>query len=444
MFCRVQEFRIIDSKGTEMRRSINRIIIGAVAVFWISWLGIGIAPAWAGETRMIELILDASGSMEGKLKTGESKLAAAKKAVLDLVQQLPQDLTFSFRAYGFQSPREKKDCQDTRLLIPFSRLGENRQKIIAQLPPLKAKGYTPISFVLMEAGKDFPADFRGGKMIILVTDGKETCEGDPCSLAKSLATANARLVIHTVGFGVDEATKQQMECIARATGGKYFAAEDAGSLLQELNKAVTTEKVVFKEQKGPGWLEVKGADLAGHQVTKAETGEKVASLGHTQSTVKLAAGLYNVTIGKAVWKSVEVRSGQTTLLRPGFIKVEQASLAGHKILDKETGLVHGSVSSLNDNAALMPGEYEVLFGKIGWPVTIIAGQTTTLRPGLVSAPGAGITGLKIWTPTGVVAGEVSQIKSTEPLPPGNYAIEIGKKKIPFALKEGETVKFEKK
>jgi hypothetical protein len=437
-------FQEIRLEGAGMERTWERVAAGVLLVCCFALLGMGSSPAWAKENRMIEIILDASGSMEGKLKTGESKLEAAKKAVQDLVKQLPQETVLSFRAYGFQSPKDKKDCRDTRLLLPFAPLGENRQKLIDQLRPLKARGYTPITLVLTEAGKDFPVDFKGGKMIILVTDGKETCEGDPCALAKSLAKAEARLVVHTVGFGVDETTKQQMECIARMTGGKYFSAEDAASLALELGKAVETVKAVVKEEKGQGALEVQGADLAGHTVTNAQTGEKVASLSNIQSSVKLPAGLYNVTIGKAVWKSVEVLANRTTTLKPGFVKVEHASLNGHKILEAETGLEHGVVSSLQNNTALMPGEYVVLFGKIPWPVIISAGRTITLRPGLVDVPGAGIQGLKIRTAAGEIAGEVSQSKSTEPLPPGAYFLEVGGKKIPFTLKEGETFKLEKK
>ncbi|MEW6186109.1 MAG: VWA domain-containing protein [Thermodesulfobacteriota bacterium] len=423
---------------------MRKITVGLITIGWIlGWL-IGTAPAWAKEGRMVEIILDASGSMEGKLKSGESRLEGAKKAVQDLTTKLPSETVLAFRAYGFQSSREKKDCLDTRLLAPFAPLKENRQKILDQLRPLKARGYTPITFVLTEAGKDFPADFKGDKMIILITDGKETCEGDPCALAKSLAKAEARLVIHTVGFGVNEATKQQMECVARAAGGKYFAAEDPASLTLEMGKALETAKTILREEKGQGTLVVEGACLAGHQVTRVETGAKVATLSHVQSSVKLPAGIYNVTVGKAIWKSVEVLPNQTTVLRPGFIKVENASLIGHKIIETETGLVHGSVSNTQNNTALMPGDYLVLFGKIPWPVIILPGQTTTLRPGLVSAPGADINGYHIKNSAGEVVGGVSQTKSTEPLPPGNYYLERKGKKIPFTLKEGETFTFSQK
>ncbi len=394
--------------------------------------------------QMIELILDASGSMNGKLKSGETKIDAAKKAVSDLMKKLQDDLVIAFRPYGYKSPKEKHDCKDTELLIPFGKVRENRDKVLAILKNISARGYTPITYVLQKAAEDFPASFQGEKVIILVSDGKETCEGDPCATAKAFANSRAKLVIHTIGFGVDEAARQQLECIARMTGGKYFSAEDAQQLLQVLNKAVDTARTIVTEKKGPGWLELKGADLHGHIVIKADTGEQVATLSHTHSTVQLPSGIYNVTIGKAIWKSVEVKVGETTVLQPGFLKVENAMLQGHNIIDIETGIEHGSVSTLAGSMALMPGEYDVMFGKIPWPVTITAGKTTILHPGVVTVEHAHYMGHKIYNKKGEVVGDVSNIRSTISLPPGDYTIEIGKKKIPFSLKEGEHLKFQNK
>ena len=89
----------------------------------------GLLPvaAWAAnEGKMIEVILDASGSMNGKLAGGETKITAAKSAVSELVRKSPDGAVLSFRAYGHQSLREKHDCQDTELLVPFGPLSKNR------------------------------------------------------------------------------------------------------------------------------------------------------------------------------------------------------------------------------------------------------------------------------------------------------------------------------
>jgi Ca-activated chloride channel family protein len=123
---------------------------------------------------------------------------------------------------------------------------------------ISARGYTPITYILRKAAGDFPASFQGERIIILVSDGKETCEGDPCATAKAFANSKAKLVIHTIGFGVDEAARQQLECIVRMTGGKYFSAEDDQQLVQVLNRAIETSKTITIEKKVPDGLRFRG------------------------------------------------------------------------------------------------------------------------------------------------------------------------------------------
>ena len=290
------------------KRIFRKMLRTAGLVFLMGLLPIA---AWAtNDGKMIEVILDASGSMNGKLAGGEMKIAAAKSAVSELVKKMPDGAVLSFRAYGHQSPREKHDCQDTEFLVPFGPLSKNRGLIEAKAKGLTARGYTPITQVITKGAEDFPADFQGDKVIVLVSDGKETCPGDPCTMAQALAKKGMKLVIHTVGFGVDEAARSQLECVARATGGRYFPAESTAELIKVLSQAVETSRTIKVEKTGPGWLEVKGADLSGHQIAKADTGEKVGSLGHTKSSMDLPAGIYNVTVGQAVWKSVEVKAGE--------------------------------------------------------------------------------------------------------------------------------------
>ena len=174
------------------------------------------------QAKMIELILDASGSMKGKLQGGERKIDAARKAVSELMKKLDDNAIIGFRAYGHQSPREKHDCQDTEILVPFGAVKQNREKVASKMKPLSAQGYTPITWVLGKAAEDFPHDFKGERVIILVSDGKETCEGDPCATAQSLARNNVHLVVHTIGFGVDEVTKKQLECIVTSLRREIF------------------------------------------------------------------------------------------------------------------------------------------------------------------------------------------------------------------------------
>jgi hypothetical protein len=402
-----------------------------------------VAGVAAGERR-IEIIIDASGSMAGRISGGELKIEAAKRAVSELVTKLPGNTVLAFRAYGHQSLKDKHDCKDTQLLTPFGTLSQGRDRIKTLSQGLQARGYTPITYVLQTAAGDFPAGSPGENVIILVSDGKETCEGDPCALARALVKTDPKLVIHTVGFGVDEAARTQLGCIARAAGGRYFAAEDAAQLIDVLGLAVETSSVKVVEEKGDGWLQIKRADLSGHKITNADTGEEAETASSLRSTVKLPAGIYNVAFGKSIWKSVEVIAGKTTVLEPGFLEVRNAPLHGLDVVEAETGTVHGSVGSLKDNITLIPGSYVVMFGTIPWPIDVKGGVDTTMNPGSVTVKYAHYSGHKIFTKAGELVGTVSNIMDWMPLPPGEYVIEIGKQKIPFGLKEGENLTFERK
>jgi len=401
-------------------------------------------PAAAENKKMVEIVLDASGSMNGRLANGQTKIDAAKEAVTRLTESLPDSLVLAFRAYGHQSPRQKKDCQDTQLLTGFGALGQVQGQIVSQVRGLRAQGYTPITHVLGLAALDFASQEGVENIIILVSDGKETCEGDPCVAARNLKEKNARLAVHTIGFGVDEATKQQLDCISRATGGTYFGAESMDELIRVLSEAVSTKVEIPVESKGPGWLSVSGADQRGHVVVDAETGQEVGRLSNIKSTIELPAGIYNITVGKATWKSVEVKTGETTVLKPGWLEIRHASFHGHQVLDAETGEEHTELSNLASSAALMPGSYLVMFGQQSWPVTIEAGKTTLLNPGVVTVNRASYLGHIIKTKDGKEVGTVSNTASSMPLPPGEYTIEIQGKVIPFSLAEGQEVTFDLK
>ncbi|UCF38248.1 MAG: VWA domain-containing protein [Acidobacteriota bacterium] len=399
------------------------------------------STASAIEGRTVELILDASGSMAGKLDDGTVKIVAAREAVERFIKDLPQTTVIAFRAYGHQSAREEHNRQDTQVLVGFGSAAEQSAKILTRSKELRARGYTPISYVLEQAARDFHREMTGERAIILVSDGKETCDGDPCSVARALHESQAQLVIHTVGFGVDEATRGQRECIASVTGGTYFPAQDAGTLGQVLGAAVETASVTPKEEAGMGFLEVESATIQGHQVSSAVSGEVVGNVSSVTSVIELPAGIYNVTVGSSLWKSVEVRTGEKTVLSPGQLTVENASLQGHRVTNSETGQEHGRVGAITNWTALLPGEYDVWFGPLAWRIHIRAGEELQLRPGWVQVKGADIRGHKVRTSAGQEVGAVSATTNWIPLPPGAYTIEIDGKTKSFTLTEAQEVEF---
>lgn len=401
-----------------MHRGHARTAVVTLALLAVA-LGVVAAPP-----RHVEVILDASGSMAGRLADGTSKIAGAQRAVERLAAGLPADLVVALRAYGHASPKEQHDCKDTALLVPFGPASGQRAAVTAQAKALTPRGWTPITWVLQTAAADFPAA-ASERVIVLVSDGKETCDGDPCALARALAAGRPPVVIHTIGFAVDDAARLQLACIAAATGGRTFDAATADQLAAVLATAVTTAGTRPETKTGQGWLEVRHPELSGHAITDAATGARVDAVSATRATAPLPAGIYNVAFGPVLWKSVEVKGGETTVLDPGVLEVEGASFRGHDVVDAETGVKHATVSSSDGSATLIPGTYEVTFGAARWrDVVVRAGGRTVLEPGIVEVRGATINGHAIRDADGRVVGEVSATGNSMPLPPGRYEVKL--------------------
>ena len=256
----------------------------------------------------------------------------------------------------------------------------------ASVDGAKAQGYTPIAYSLGQAASDFPADAKE-RVIVLVSDGKETCAGDPVLAARR----SRSITVHTVGFIVDTAARGQLQAIARATGGTYFDApvgpELPDTLKQALN-ACKTRVVTLPPKPQPGKLRTTSATwLASHAVLNAETGQKVGEFNSQRREIALPAGIYEVKFGPASWKGIEVRPGETTTIDPGILKVETGNPSvqvNASVVDSETGETAWRLYPDVESVTLMPGVYDLRFGKTEWRfVKVDGGKTTTLRPAAV-------------------------------------------------------------
>lgn len=407
----------------------------------------GVTPTTnAADGKVIELILDASGSMNAKLPSGETRIAAARVAVKEVLNSLPPGVRLAFRAYGHQYPTAKKECNDTQLLVPFGPAEQVKARVIEQSQRIEARGYTPITNVLEVATSDFGGDATGERAIILVSDGKETCAGDPCATARALKAANTGLVVHTIGFDVDLAARLQLSCVAQSTGGKYYDAADAKALVQALGAAAiaTMTKVTIQADK-PGNLTIKKPDYD-HQVTNPVSGEAVAAISSVRPSVLVPAGVYNVMFGDVAWKSVVVEAGKETVLTPGVLEVLNAGFDGHTIRDSETGLVHGSVSSVKTRMTLIPGTFDVTFGPLVWPqVRVDGGNVVTLNPGVIRIAGGTLKDSgTVYTPGGQKVGEMVLGRWSLPVPAGDYLVEVAGEQTPVKVAEGQIVQFDLK
>lgn len=181
------------------------------------------------------LMLDASGSMKAMDPSGVSKMDAAKKALNTVVGGLPTDSQVGLRVYGATQPGGRPTpaaCKDTQLVAPIAPL--DKAGLAKAIDGFQAKGETPIAYSLGEALKDLGPS--GKRSIVLVSDGEESCSPDPCPEIKKLVGSGVDLRIDTVGFAVNDKTKKQLQCVAEAGHGQYYAAADAGQLVTSVTK----------------------------------------------------------------------------------------------------------------------------------------------------------------------------------------------------------------
>ncbi len=189
----------------------------------------------------VEVILDASGSMAGKVE-GRRKMDVAKEVVNDIISNVfgeeRDDLKFALRIYGHRSPKAKKDCKDSNLEYPFGKLDANRLKTL--LDKVQPVGYTPIAYSLTQAAKDFPQQDKNLRRItILLTDGIESCADSPCRAAKKLMDAQAFTSIHVIGFGLKKESMALLECITKSSGGRLLGAKNSRELKKTFRQVVS-------------------------------------------------------------------------------------------------------------------------------------------------------------------------------------------------------------
>jgi hypothetical protein len=195
-------------------------------------------PALSLSDRAVEIVLDASNSMWGQLG-GRSKMSIAKEILGDALDWLPDDLRVALRVYGHQHRRELRNCQDSKLLVPFE--ASNRQRIREAIASFKPRGQTPLGYSLQQVAADF-GDSRGERAVVLVTDGIESCGGDPVGAARALQESGS-FPVHVIGFGLgsgEDEDRRSLSAIAEASGGRFLTARSAEELREALSVSVGT------------------------------------------------------------------------------------------------------------------------------------------------------------------------------------------------------------
>lgn len=354
----------------------------------------------AEKTRLLFLV-DASGSMLDPWGRNQTKLSVAKSILTKIVDSLRQNnrIELALRLYGHKFPPGVGNCQDTDLEVPFR--VNNHQQIINRINTIQPKGVTPISYSLEQSANDFPPQSSGYRnMVILITDGIESCGGDPCAVSTALQKKGVFLQPYIIGLGMR--AEKSLEC-----AGMFLNAETPGKFYDLLNEALekslakTTVSVLLKGQHQKAETNINVSFI--NAVSGAAHYEFVNYLdrnGIPDSVEVDPLVKYNLVVGTlppVIRENVDiVMGGHTRITVPvvqGNLEVRQESAVDRGLraivrLPGRNETLHTQV--LNQSVQYLAGDYEVellTLPRRTYPVKISADKTFTLHvptPGTVN------------------------------------------------------------
>jgi hypothetical protein len=241
----------------------------------------------------VEIILDTSGSMRKNL--GKPKrIDVAKRALRELLSEtLPEGVPVALRTFGAKGKSDAARCR-TRLTYPLQPLDRADATDLVDRLSAKKGTKTPIAAALAAVASDLAA-VDGPRTIVLITDGGESCDGNPEAEIAALRAGGLDVRVNIVGFALsDEELKSQMAEWAATGGGSYFDATNAQGLVDSIVAAVSPPFRVY----GP-------------------SGDIIAEAAADGEPIELEPGSYRVEIltdPLLVFEHVEVESGETVTL----------------------------------------------------------------------------------------------------------------------------------
>ena len=428
------------------------------------------AYAQQPKTRIL-FVLDGSGSMYAKMGE-DNRITVAKRLLTRMVDSLQyqEELELALRVYGHQSQKTERNCKDTKLEVPFSK--GNHQAIKDNIRDLRPKGTTLIAYSLQEAAYDFPKTPGVRNIIILITDGLEECDGDPCAVSLALQKQGVVLRPFVIGLGLSAEFKTQFECV-----GRYFEAETEQDFKEVLN--VVISQAINNTSAQVNLLDTYGKPTetdVNMTFTNSKTGKILNNYVHTLNyrdnpdTIYIDPSyLYDVkvhTIPPSTQKNITLTAGKHNTIAldapQGYLSLKIDGITNYKnlqalIIDQKSNEIL-NVQDFNDQQKYITGTYKIELLTLPRitqeSVTISQNKTTTLQ---VQQPGK----LNIVTRNSYeiavfrnYKGEMELVKTLSLIPnsnitvlqPGDYYLiyratntkeTFSTKNMPFTIKSGE-------
>jgi hypothetical protein len=343
----------------------------------------------AGTQVNVELMLDSSGSMADETNTGETRIDAAKSVLTDVIAAIPSDrpeINVGFRVFGHKGNNtqagKQESCQSSDLTVPIQ--GVDKEALQEQVNDYAPVGWTPIGLSLQRANDDFPvASDTVKNAIVLVTDGLETCDADPCAIATSLKQGDKQITIYVVGLGLNEDELRITSCIAENSGGRIVGAQNAEELsaalftfLEELQVVITTG---FLEIESIGGLyPLATVTCAGQEAT--DSNPNAAEPFTYTFTTETNKAEVPVGICDVVWTNpsgndtsiqVNIEGERTTFIRGSLIKFPNGAGEIYVLKAQDGTVIWQDQIEQGDWVWVLPGIYTCdLLELVGDPVLI--------------------------------------------------------------------------
>lgn len=179
------------------------------------------------------LVLDGSGSMWGQID-GVNKIVIAREVIAEMLADMADDVSLGLTVYGH---RQRGSCTDIETIVAP---GPGTQaQILEAVNSINPRGRTPMTDAVIAAAQSLRSTEEAAT-VILVSDGIENCNPDPCAIAAELEATGVDFTAHVIGFDVasEPEARAQMQCIADNTGGQFLTADNAAELSEALEQIV--------------------------------------------------------------------------------------------------------------------------------------------------------------------------------------------------------------
>ncbi|MFD1708499.1 VWA domain-containing protein [Siminovitchia sediminis] len=197
------------------------------------------------------ILIDASGSMKA-MSGNKPRMSAAKEAVMEFAEQIPENATISMRVYGHKGTGSDADkdlsCSSTESFYNGAFDKDPFQEALEQVKPA---GWTPIGLALETVKEDIPEN-TDHAVVYVVSDGIETCGGDPVASAEDLVSDEVETVVNIIGFDIDNEAQKLLKDVATAGNGEYTYVSSEQDLKKYMRAQYEEIQRAWREWKEEG------------------------------------------------------------------------------------------------------------------------------------------------------------------------------------------------